>query len=239
MNENFSDRTLLLLGEEKLEKLKRSHVFVAGLGGVGGYAAEQLVRAGVGSLCIADTDTVSVSNINRQLVASFYTIGKSKVELFAERLKSINPNIKLRKIEVFLSEENLGEIFSSEKFDYVLDAIDTLMPKTELIYTAIQSGIPIVSSMGAGGKLSPEQVRLVDISETHHDGLARMLRKRLHRRGIRSGFKAVFSPEEPAGRIVEEQSRNKNTNIGTISYMPAIFGLYAASAVIRDLIKNR
>ncbi len=231
-------RTALLLGTEKLDKLRNSHVLIMGLGGVGGYAAEQLCRAGIGELTLADADVVNESNINRQIIALGSTIGKPKTDVLAQRLKDINPEIKLNLVTEFIKDELTAKLLDASQFDYVLDCIDTLAPKTFFIQEVMKRNIPMVSSMGAGGRLDPALVKLSDISKTYNDGLARMLRKRLHKIGIRTGFKAVFSPEPISGELIYEQSQNKNTNIGTISYMPAIFGLYMASAALRDLISD-
>lgn len=234
----WTDRTNLLLGNQNLEKLQKSNVLVIGLGGVGAMAAEQLARAGVGHLTIVDADLIEATNINRQMPALHSTIGKDKTEIVAERLVDINPDIKLNVLNEFLGEERMREVLEAP-FDYVIDAIDTLSPKVSLIYGSIQKNIPIVSSMGSGGKLNPQLVNIADISKTHHCQLARMVRKRLHRLGITKGVKAVFSPEKVSeNAIVVEQSTNKASNVGTISYMPNIFGCYCASVVINDLIKD-
>lgn len=230
-------RTIQLISEEAFKRLQNTHVLIAGLGGVGGYAAEQLVRAGVGLFTLVDNDAVSPSNINRQLIADCQTTGTLKTELFAERMKTIAPEVKIIKKQVYICENEVSNLFADIQPDYVVDAIDTLMPKVNLINYCLDHKIPVVSSLGAGGKLKPEMVRVADISKTYNDGLGRMLRKRLHKRGIYKGFKAVFSPEDVAPETRKsEESKNKKTNLGTISYMPAFFGLYCASVVLRDLI---
>jgi len=232
-------RTLLLLGEDKFEKLQNAHVLIVGLGGVGGYAAEQLCRAGIGKLTIIDADVVQESNINRQIIALDSTIGKSKTDVILCRLKAINPEIEITDFRLFLDEENIDAILSESSFDYVIDAIDTLAPKVNLIMKCMSYKLPLVSSMGAGGKKDPERVKISDISKTFNCGLARMLRKRLHKSNIRSGFKAVFSTEKmDLESVVIEETRNKKTNVGTISYMPGIFGMFCASVVIHDLIET-
>ena len=190
----WQERTELLLGSDNLERLRRAHVLVVGLGGVGAYAAEMMVRAGVGNLTIADADVLGESNINRQLVALRSTIGMPKTEVLAARLLDINPEVNLTVINEYLRDERPFEMLDSQKFDFVVDAIDTLSPKIHLITGAVRRGLPLVSSMGAGGKLDPTKVEVADISKTHHDPLAHALRKRLHREGVRSGFTAVFSP---------------------------------------------
>lgn len=233
----FDTRTELLLGSEKLNKLRNSNVLIVGVGGVGGYAAEMLCRASVGQITIVDADTVNESNINRQLLALHSTIGMKKVDVLGERMLDINPELKLHKVAKFLQEEDIIELLDSQKFDYVVDAIDTLTPKIELIRHSLMRGIPLVSSMGAGSKLDPTKIEVVDISKTHHCPLAHMLRKRLHKIGIRKGFKAVFSAEPPIeGSMILCNEQNKKSNVGTISYLPSVFGIAAASAVVRDII---
>jgi tRNA A37 threonylcarbamoyladenosine dehydratase len=235
--DNWLERTELLLGSEKLEMLRNAHVLVVGVGGVGAYAAEMVVRAGIGELTIADADVVGLSNINRQLVALHSTVGKQKCEILAARLLDINPELKLHTVNRFIKDDETDALLDSAKFDYVVDAIDTLSPKLALIKGALDRGIPLVSSMGAGAKTDPTLMEIKDISKTHHCPLAHMLRKRLHKIGIKRGFRAVFSPEpirEGAMILCEEQ--NKKSNVGTISYIPALFGIGCASVVIRDLI---
>lgn len=235
--DNWLERTELLLGAEKLAMLRNAHVLVVGVGGVGAYAAEMIVRAGVGRMTIADADNVSLSNINRQLVALHSTVGRPKCEILAERLKDINPELELHTVNRFIKDSETDELLDSAKFDYVVDAIDTLSPKLALIKGALDRGIPLVSSMGAGAKTDPTLMEIKDIAKTHHCPLAHMLRKRLHKIGIKRGFRAVFSPEpvrEGAMILCEEQ--NKKSNVGTISYIPALFGIGCASVVIRDLV---
>lgn len=234
---NWLERTELLLGEEKLNKLRQSNVVVVGLGGVGAYAAEQLCRAGIGKMTIVDGDVIEDSNRNRQLPALKSTAGKPKAEILAKRFYDINPDIQLHVVNDYIHDEKTRELLKSSDFDYVIDAIDTLSPKIFLIYETVQIGIPIISSMGAGGKIDPSKVMATDISKTYNCKLARILRKRLGRLGVRKGIKAVFSSElidERAVRI--EEGQNKKSTVGTISYMPPLFGCFIASEVIRDLI---
>ena len=234
---SWLERTELLLGEEKLNILKNANVLVVGVGGVGAYAAEMIARAGVGRMTIADADKVSPSNINRQLVALHSTVGREKCDILAERLRDINPNIELTTVNRFIKDSETDALLDSDKFDYVVDAIDTLSPKLALIKGALDRGIPLVSSMGAGAKTDPTLMEIKDIAKTHHCPLAHMLRKRLHKIGIKRGFWAVFSPEpvrEGAMILCEEQ--NKKSNVGTISYIPALFGIGCASVVVRDLV---
>ena len=237
MQEKWLERTSLLLGDEKLEKLRKANVLIVGLGGVGAYASEMIARAGVGRMTIADADVVSESNINRQLIALHSTVNRPKSEVMAERLRDINPAIELTVVSRFIKDDETDALLDSDRFDYVVDAIDTLSPKLALIKGALDRHIPLVSSMGAGAKTDPTRMEICDIAKTHHCPLAHMLRKRLHKIGIRKGFSAVFSPEpvrEGAMILCEEQ--NKKSNMGTISYIPAMFGIGCASVVIRGLI---
>ena len=230
-------RTQLLLGEEKMEKLRQAHVLVVGLGGVGAYAAEQLARAGIGNLTIVDGDTVHPSNRNRQLAALVSTEGKEKAEVVASRLKDINPEINLNVINEFIKDERIPKILDAVKFDFVVDAIDTLSPKVFLIVETYKRGYPLISSLGAGGKFDPSKIEITDISKTHNCKLARMVRKRLTKHKIKKGFTVVFSPETVnKDHVIEvEGEQNKKTTVGTISYMPGLFGMYAASHVIRKI----
>ena len=239
------ERTGLLFGDEKLASLRRAHVLVVGLGGVGAWAAEMIARAGVGRITMADADTVSPSNINRQLVALHSTIGRPKAEVLAERLRDINPEIELTVVNRYIRDEGTWELLDGTfegapadvpPYDYVVDAIDTLSPKAALIKGALDRGLPLVSSMGAGAKTDPTKVEIRDIRDSHHCPLAHMLRKRLHKWGIHTGFHAVFSPEpiRPGSMILCDET-NKKSNVGTVSYMPAVFGCACASVVVRGL----
>lgn len=238
--QSWMNRTELLLGTDKLMKLTAAHVFVAGLGGVGAYAAEQLCRAGIGKLTIVDGDTIAGSNKNRQLLALDSTIGKRKVEVMAQRLLDINPRLELIAVDTYLKNEKIDELLS-ERYDYVVDAIDTLSPKLFFILKCLENQLPLVSSMGSGGKTDPLQVSIGDISDSHGCRLAHFIRKRLHKRGIHSGFKVVFSPEavDKERMVMAENVENKKSNVGTISYMPAIFGCFCASVAIRELMAIR
>ncbi len=232
----WMERTELLLGTEKLTRLTSSRVLVVGLGGVGAYAAEMLARSGIGSLTIVDADEIAPSNINRQLIALHSTIGQSKADILAARLLDINPDLQLSPRHEYLQNEAIGALLD-EGFDYVVDAIDTLTPKVDLIKGALDRNIPLVSSMGAGSKTDPTLLEIKDISKSHHCPLAHMLRKRLHKLGIRRGFRVVFSPEPVReGSMILCEETHKKSNVGTISYMPALFGCYCASVVIRDLL---
>ena len=233
-------RTINLIGDESFKQLNSKKVLIFGLGGVGAYAAEMLVRSGIGRMTIADSDCVGESNINRQLIALHSTIGRPKTEVLAERLLDINPKLELRVVTEYIKDEKTDLLLDSERFDYVVDAIDTLSPKLALIKGCLDRGYPVVSSMGAGAKLDPTKVEVADISKTHHCPLAHMLRKRLHKIGIRKGFKAVFSAEPPVeGAMVLCEEQNHKSQVGTVSYMPATFGICCASVVIRDLTENK
>lgn len=230
-------RTELLLGAEAIEKLKNTSVLVVGLGGVGAYAAEMLCRAGVGKLTLVDGDVVSESNKNRQLLALCSTMGRNKTDVLKERLLDINPNAEIITHTEFLRDESMINLLQNNKFDYVVDAIDTLSPKVFLSAWSVHFGIPIVSSMGSGGKLDVSKIQVADISQTYNCPLARMMRKRLHKLGIYDSVAVVFSAEEtPKESVIEQRSENKLSNVGTISYMPAVFGCTVASVVIRELI---
>jgi tRNA threonylcarbamoyladenosine dehydratase len=236
---DWQARTQLLTGTEVLRKLHAANVFVAGLGGVGAYTAEMLCRTGIGNLCIADSDVVQSSNRNRQLIAMKSTEGKEKVKLMSERLLDINPKLNLKVINTYLDEKSIDEVLKTH-FDYVADAIDTLNPKVSLIWKTVERSYPLVSSMGSGGKFDPTQIQIVDISESYNCRLAYSIRKQLHKRNIRAGVKVVFSPEPVSKKAIKLISgeNNKKSTVGTISYMPAIFGCFIASVIIRDLIGN-
>jgi len=229
-------RTALILGNGGLLKLKTANVLVVGLGGVGAFAAEMICRAGIGSMTIVDGDTVHPTNRNRQLPALKSTEGLPKAVVMGQRIKEINPDINLTVIQEYLKDERMIEVINAG-YDYVVDAIDTLSPKIFLIYHSLQRKLPVVSSMGAGGKFDPTRICIADISETTDCPLARILRKRLHRLGVRDGFTAVYSPEQvDKSKVVPTPGeQNKASVVGTISYMPASFGIACASVVIRDL----
>lgn len=236
--EKWQERTCLLLGEDNLRKLSSARVCVVGVGGVGSVAAQMLVRAGVGHLVLIDSDEVSESNINRQIMAFRSNVGSPKVDVLEKMLLDINPQLYLKVFSDYVNEENVAEKVAD--VDYVVDAIDTLSPKISLIQHCLKSGIGLVSAMGAGAKTDATAVRIADISKTHECPLAHMLRKRLHKLGIFSGFDAVFSVEKPvAGATVEEESRNKKSQVGTISYLPAVFGCVCAQDVIERIVGIR
>lgn len=235
--EDWKQRTRLLLGEEKSERLRQAHVLVVGVGGVGAYAAEMLCRAGVGRLTLVDADTVQPTNINRQLPALHSTLGQPKVEVLAARFRDINPEVKLTVLPVFLKDENIPRLLDAARYDFVVDAIDTLAPKCHLIAEALRRRIKIVSSMGAGAKSDITQVRFADVWDTYHCGLSKAVRKRLQKMGIRHKLPVVFSTEQadPKAVLLTDDERNKKSTCGTVSYMPAVFGCYLAEYVIRRL----
>ena len=234
---NWLERTELLLGNEKLSRIKEANVLIVGLGGVGAYAAEQLCRAGIGSMTIVDGDVVEPSNRNRQLPALISTTGKPKAEILKQRFLDINAELQLSIKNEFVSDEKIVELLTSQSFDYVVDAIDTLSPKVYLVYHAVQHGLKVVSSMGAGGKTDPSKIEVSDISNSYNCRLAKAMRKRLSRMGIKKGVKVVFSSEQVDEDAIRLEKRlNKKSIVGTISYMPPIFGCFIASVVIRDLI---
>ncbi len=240
MQKNWLERTELLIKENGIEKLQNANLLVIGLGGVGSFAAEFLARAGVGQMTIVDGDTVDITNINRQLPALHSTLGKSKVDVVAERLLDINPALKLFKINEFLSPERMEEVIDSQKFNYILDCIDSVTPKITLLKMAKRKKVKIVSCMGAGGKVDPSKVMVRDISKTHNCFLARQVRKRLKKEHVNKGIRCVFSNEIQSEESLKmtDGANYKRSFYGTISYIPAIFGLYAAAEVISYLTKD-
>ena len=237
MEENWQQRTELLLAEDKMKRIRASHVLVVGLGGVGAYAAEMLCRAGVGRMTIVDADTVQPTNMNRQLPAMHSTLGMPKAEVLAARYKDINPDIELTVLSVYLKDENIPELLDSARFDFIVDAIDTISPKCFLIYEAMKRHIKIVSSMGAGAKSDITQIRFADLGDTYHCGLSKAVRKRLQKMGVKRKLPVVFSTEQadPKAVLLTDDERNKKSTCGTVSYMPAVFGCYLAEYVIKRI----
>ena len=234
MQNQFS-RIQLLVGKPAIDTLHGSRVAVFGVGGVGGYVVEVLARSGVGHLTLVDADNVAVSNINRQIIATSDAVGESKVWLFADRFRAINPEIDVRPIQEYLDADNIPGLLDT-KFDYVIDAIDTVSPKMTLIQECLRCGIPIISSMGAGGRLDPSKVGYFDISETRDDGLARVVRQRLRKAGIRRGLTVVASTERPERHsVIPLDERNKRSSFGTIATIPAMFGIFLSSKVIDEI----
>lgn len=217
--------------------LSGCHVLVVGLGGVGAYAAEQLCRAGIGKMTIVDADTVNESNLNRQLPALRSTIGRPKAEVVAQRLLDINPELELTVHNEFIRDERTEAILDETNYQFVVDAIDSLSPKVFLLYHALRRQIPVVSSMGAGAKTDPSQVRIADISKTQNCALAKAVRKRLRTLGVNKGIDAVFSTEiaNPDAVIEVDDEQCKRTTTGTISYMPALFGCFLSAHVLRNI----
>lgn len=237
---SWLSRTELLIGPAKVEKLQKSHVLVVGMGGVGSFAAEFICRAGVGEMTIVDGDVVEPSNRNRQLPALATTHGQSKADIMGERLLAINPDLKLHVRHEFITPDTAPEILNTP-YDYVVDAIDSLTPKITLICAAKERKMKIVSSMGAGGKLDPTHIKVVDISKTYNCPFAQFIRVRLRKMGIHRGVKTVFSPEVVVKEslMMTDGSRYKKSAYGTISYLPAAFGGVCASVVIRALIHEQ
>ena len=230
-------RTAILLGEAALKRLHNAHVAIFGIGGVGGYTAEALARAGVGKLTLIDRDTVSLSNINRQIIALHSTVGQSKVEVMRQRILDINPNCQVTSIQAFFLPENADE-FAFNQFDYVVDAVDTVSAKIELVLRASSRKIPIISAMGAGNKLSAQQFTVTDLSKTAGCPLARVMRRELKKRGI-SRLKVVYSQEPVAPIRIDlsdsDGNGEKRAPTGSLPYVPGVAGLLMAGEVIKDL----
>lgn len=239
MQEQFT-RTALLLGEEGIHKLNRSRVAVFGIGGVGGYTVEALARSGVGHFLLVDNDKVALSNLNRQIIATLDTVGKYKTRVMKERILSINPEAEVETRECFFLPENAEE-FDVSSFDYVVDAVDTVAAKLELVVRAQKAGVPVISSMGAGNKLDPTRFEVADIYQTSVCPLARVMRRELKARGV-MGLKVVYSREEPrtpAKSPLEEDKASARRSIpGSIAFVPSVAGLIAAGEVIKDLTKR-
>lgn len=235
----WQERAELLFKPEGIEILKNANVLIVGLGGVGSFAAEFIVRAGVGNVTIVDGDTVDITNVNRQLPALHSTVGQPKVTVVGDRLMDINPELNLTRVQEFLSPERATEIVTKD-FDYVLDCIDSITPKLNLIVAAKKAGVKVISNMGAGGKMLASKVVVKDISKTDVCPLAKVIRKRLKKMGISSGVKAVFSQEKPdeSSLKMTDGSNFKKSFFGTNSWMPGLFGLHSAETVIRYLLKR-
>jgi tRNA A37 threonylcarbamoyladenosine dehydratase len=231
------ERTHILLGDEGIERLQNSHVFIAGMGGVGSFTAEALARMGVGKMTLIDHDVVSASNMNRQLVALKSTVGVLKADVMAARIKDINPDCELTLITEFLTPDSIPELLA-QGFDAVIDAIDSLSSKSALLETAWRNDMTVFASMGAGGKLDPTQVRTGDLMDTTMCKLAKQLRAQLRKRGIGRGIQTVYSLESPLPPLPPEpvsRGRARAVN-GTVSYMPSIFGLTLAGMVINHIV---
>ncbi|HWQ88437.1 MAG TPA: tRNA threonylcarbamoyladenosine dehydratase [Desulfitobacteriaceae bacterium] len=257
-------RTILLIGQAGLEHLQASSVLVFGIGGVGSYVVEALVRAGVGHLILVDYDEISLSNLNRQIQALHSTVGRAKVEVMKERVLDINPEIKVEAVKAFYTENEADE-FLNKKLDYVVDAIDTVAGKVSLARECLQRKIPFIASMGAGNRLTAANFKIADISETRGCPLAKAMRKSLRQEGINTGIKVLFSPDpalkplslaeeerlagdrnfsgenqpEPSGLATEDRNSGKRQIPGSISYVPSTAGLLIAGEVIRDLLQQK
>ena len=231
------NREEILIGSKALEVLKKSRVAIFGVGGVGGYAVEALVRAGVGALDFIDNDIVSLTNLNRQIIALHSTLGKAKVEVMKERAININPEVKIITHNCFYLPENAGQ-FDFKKYDYVVDAVDTVSAKIALVEQANKAGTPIISAMGAGNKLNPSEFEITDIFKTTVCPLAKIMRKELKKRGI-NHLKVVYSKELPLKPLATDEQSNKRQTAGSISFVPPVVGLLMASEVVKDLLKNK
>lgn len=232
----WQERTCQLVGPEQMERYRQARVLVVGVGGVGGYAAELLVRGGVGHLTLVDADSVQPSNINRQLCALHSTVGRRKVEILSERFREINPDIELTVLPEYLEAGRVPELLDAQKYDFIVDAIDTIAPKCTLIMEALKRKIPIVCSMGAGAKTDITKVQFADLWETYHCGLSKAVRTRLKKEGVRRKVPVVFSSEQAdPNAVLCVNERNKKSTTGTISYMPAVFGCYLAQYVLTRL----
>lgn len=237
---SWQERTELVLGQKNIDKLAKAHVLVVGLGGIGGFAAEAIARSGVGTMTIVDGDTVDPSNRNRQIIALSSTEGLYKSDILETRLKDINPDLKIIKHTNFLEEKEIEALLDAAPYDYVVDCIDTITPKVMLIKKAVGRKLKVVSAMGAGGKVDPSQTKIARLRDTYNCYLSKTVRKQIPEKSIRRKVKVVFSPENIDKSKVHEMPskvKYKRSVIGTVSYMPAIFGLNCASVVIRDLIK--
>ena len=237
---DWLERTELIVGKESLQKLKNAHVLIVGLGGIGSFAAEFIARSGVGKITLIDGDKFDPTNKNRQLTALDSTIGRNKAVVLAERIKDIDPNIELTIIEEFVVPTRVWEILKEDRPDYVMDCIDSVSPKLEWIIACIALKIKLISSMGAGGKTDPSKVQISKIDKTHDCKLAAHIKKRLKKKDVSvHKVKAVFSSEIQLKDSLKmtDGSNYKRSFYGTVSYMPALFGLRAAAEVIRYLSK--
>ena len=240
MIQAITERTGILINDNGINTLENANVFVAGCGGVGGYVVESLVRAGIGNITIVDMDTVDNSNINRQIIALQSTVGKSKVDVLCDRISDINPECKVTSLKTFINPENTHKLLTAQKYDYVIDAIDTLNAKVNLVKISHELGIKTISSMGAGGKVDPTQIKVADIYKTEVCPLARVVRTRLKKQRVPKGITTVYSTEKgmpplPPVEKENQEGRARATN-GTMSYMPAIFGLTIAGIVIQNIV---
>lgn len=230
---NQFSRTELLIGKDGVKKLAASHVAVFGIGGVGGYAAEALVRSGVGTITLVDSDTVELTNLNRQIIATYKTLGMAKVDAAEERFLSINPNLKVIKKKIFFLPETEDE-FDFPSCDYILDAVDTVKAKIRIVEKAQECGVPVISAMGAGNKLDASLFEVADIYETSYCPLAKVMRRELKKRGIKK-LKCVYSKEQPLTPLESEEETSKRQTPGSTAFVPAAAGLIMAGEVVKDL----
>ncbi len=233
--DEWRQRSALLYGDDVLAKFAGTKILIVGLGGVGSAAAEMLCRAGIGRMSLVDGDRIESSNRNRQIIALKSVEGELKTKVLAARLRDINPEISLSEHPIFIRDELTDKILDSDSFDFVVDAIDSLTPKTNLIAKSLSRGLRIVSSMGSGGKTDLSMIRVADIEESFNCRLARMLRKRLHRMGVRGGFKVVFSSEQSGKESILTPEDGGRSIVGTVSYMPFVFGAHCAAEVLRSV----
>ncbi|WP_319203473.1 tRNA threonylcarbamoyladenosine dehydratase [uncultured Ilyobacter sp.] len=229
-------RLELLIGKEKIEKLKNSHVIIFGLGGVGGFTVEALVRAGIGEISVVDFDSVDITNLNRQIIATHESIGRKKADLIKERALSINPKVKINSYIEKYSKETEDMFFKNKDYDYAVDAIDLVSCKLDLIEICKKKNIPVISSMGTGNKLNPTMLEVADISKTSVCPLAKVMRKELKKRRI-GKVKVIFSKEVPKKPLNDENSREKKVNVGSVSFVPSVAGLIIASEVTKDICR--
>lgn len=233
---SYNSRTALLLGERGVDALADAHVVIVGVGGVGAYAAETVARAGVGRITLIDGDTVAESNLNRQLPALRSTVGEPKAEVMRRRILDINPDCRVTAIQAFIGPDNAGE-FITDAGAWVIDAIDSITPKVNMLAYCHRNHIRVISSMGAGGRIDPTAIRYADIADTYHDGLAREVRKRLRKLGISSGIKVVFSTEQPrrSSLVMTDELSFKTSSFGTVAWLPATFGLMLGAYVVNHI----
>ncbi len=231
------DRTRMLIGQQGLDQLQQSHVLLAGIGGVGSFAAEALARAGVGTLTFIDSDVVDPTNINRQIHATQATIGQPKVQVMAARIAAINPDIQVHLRQAFLLADNTDAVLDGQTYDYIIDAVDTVTAKLALIQYGRSRNIPVISSMGTANKLDATKFEITDISKTHTCPLARVMRKELRDRGIASGVEVLYSTAKPVDTPLVTSAEGKRTP-GSISYVPSVAGLLLAGHVIQQLLQR-
>lgn len=233
----WNDRTALLLGDDRCDRLAHSHILIVGVGGVGGWAAEMLARAGVGRMTLVDGDVVASTNINRQMVALHATVNKPKVEVAKCRLLEINPDLEITICNEFIRDERVDGLLDAAAYDFVVDAIDALSPKCYLIKGALDRKLKIISSMGAGAKSDPSQIKQADLWDTFHCGLARGVRKKLQKMGVRRSVPVIFSEQQAdaSAIILTQEELYKSSTVGTVSYMPCIFGAMMAAYVIKKI----